>query len=129
MRRATVLAGSVLLAAASQATAQPYEIRWYTIDGGGGTSSGGVYTLSGTAGQHDAGVLTAAPWVLEGGYWPGVVAPCPADLNGDGLVDFADYLEFLNLYDAGDLRVDFNGDGLVDFADYLEFLNLYDAGC
>lgn len=55
--------------------------------------------------------------------------PCPADLNGDGLVDFADYLEFLNLYDAGDLRVDFTGDGLVDFADYLEFLNHYDAGC
>ncbi|MCC6676212.1 MAG: hypothetical protein IT436_03630 [Phycisphaerales bacterium] len=56
-------------------------------------------------------------------------ASCPADLNGDGIVDFADYLEFLNLYDAGDLRVDFNGDGIVDFADYLEFLNLYDAGC
>lgn len=54
---------------------------------------------------------------------------CPADLNGDGIVDFADYLEFLNRYDAGDLSVDFNDDGIVDFADYLEFLNLYDAGC
>src|SRR5262249_21195999 len=32
---------------------------------------------------------------------------CSADLNGDGLVDFADYLEFLNLFDAGDVRVDF----------------------
>ena len=58
-----------------------------------------------------------------------VSAPCRADLNGDGIVDFADYLEFLNLFDAMDPRVDFNGDGLVDFADYLEFLNLYDAGC
>lgn len=56
-------------------------------------------------------------------------AACRADLNGDGVVDFADYLEFLNLYDTGDLRVDFNGDGVVDFSDYLEFLNLYDAGC
>ncbi|MCC6675607.1 MAG: EF-hand domain-containing protein [Phycisphaerales bacterium] len=79
----------------------------------------------------------------EGGYsldevrigttWESVTpagpAVCPADLNGDGLVDFADYLEFLNLYDALDLRVDFTGDGLVDFSDYLEFLNLYDAGC
>jgi len=54
---------------------------------------------------------------------------CPADLNGDGMVDFSDYLEFLNLYDAGDPRADFNGDGMVDFSDYLEFLNLYDAGC
>ncbi|MCC6675609.1 MAG: hypothetical protein IT436_00570 [Phycisphaerales bacterium] len=54
---------------------------------------------------------------------------CIADLNCDGLVDFADYLEFLNFYDAEDPRVDFNHDGLVDFADYLEFLNYYDAGC
>ncbi|MCC6676804.1 MAG: hypothetical protein IT436_06640 [Phycisphaerales bacterium] len=56
--------------------------------------------------------------------------PCsPADLNGDGLVDFSDYLEFLTLYDAQDLRVDYTGDGMVDFTDYLEFLNLYEAGC
>ncbi len=53
----------------------------------------------------------------------------PADLNADGLVDFADYLDFLNLYDAQDPRVDFNQDGLIDFADYLEFLNLFEAGC
>ncbi|MCC6679168.1 MAG: hypothetical protein IT436_18740 [Phycisphaerales bacterium] len=58
-----------------------------------------------------------------------VTSSCAADLTGDGLVDFADYLEFLNLYDAQDPRADFNGDGLVDFSDYLEFLNLYDAGC
>ncbi|MCC6678720.1 MAG: hypothetical protein IT436_16430 [Phycisphaerales bacterium] len=49
----------------------------------------------------------------------------PADLNGDGIVDFADYLEFLTLYDALDPRVDFTGDGIVDFADYLQFLNYY----
>lgn len=28
-------------------------------------------------------------------------AGCRADLNGDGMVDFTDYLEFLNLYDLG----------------------------
>jgi len=54
---------------------------------------------------------------------------CPADLSQDGLVDFSDYLEFLNLYDSQDLAVDFNQDGQVDFLDYLEFLNHYDAGC
>ena len=31
-----------------------YEISWYTIDSGGGTSSGGSYVLSGTIGQADA---------------------------------------------------------------------------
>lgn len=54
---------------------------------------------------------------------------CPADLTGDGLVDFSDYLEFLNLYEAEDPRADYNRDGIVDFLDYLEFLNYYDAGC
>lgn len=62
-------------------------------------------------------------WIVDFG------APCAADLNQDGLVDFSDYLDFLTLFDAGDLRVDFTGDGIVDFADYLEFLNLYDLGC
>jgi hypothetical protein len=27
---------------------------WFTIDGGGGTSTGGVYAVSGTIGQPDA---------------------------------------------------------------------------
>ncbi|MCC6679059.1 MAG: hypothetical protein IT436_18195 [Phycisphaerales bacterium] len=54
---------------------------------------------------------------------------CIVDFNGDGFVDFADYLEYLSLYDAHDPRADLNDDGFVDFADYLEFLNLYEAGC
>ncbi|MCC6675770.1 MAG: S8 family serine peptidase [Phycisphaerales bacterium] len=66
------------------------------------------------------GILNAAAALALG---------CRPDLNHDGVVDFADYLAFLNLYDALDLAVDFNGDGIVDFGDYLEFLNLYDAGC
>ena len=36
--------------------AQQYSIDWYKIAGGGGTSTGGVYSVSGTIGQHDAGV-------------------------------------------------------------------------
>jgi hypothetical protein len=35
--------------------AQSYFIDWYTIDGGGGTSTGGVYSVSGTIGRPDAG--------------------------------------------------------------------------
>lgn len=54
---------------------------------------------------------------------------CAVDFNGDGVVDFADYLEFLNLFDARDPRADLNGDGVIDFVDYLEFLNQFEAGC
>lgn len=54
---------------------------------------------------------------------------CLADLTGDEIVDFTDYLAFLNLLEAQDPRADFNGDGMIDFSDYLVFLIHYDAGC
>ena len=53
-------------------------IPWYTVDGGGGTSTGGGYTVSGTAGQPDAGLLTGGEYRLGGGFWGGgevVLAP------------------------------------------------------
>lgn len=31
-----------------------YELIWYTVDGGGGRSSGGDFTQTGTIGQSDA---------------------------------------------------------------------------
>ena len=51
-----------------------YAIGWWTIDGGGGTSTGGVYVVRGTIGQADAGVLTNSTYRLEGGFWGGAVA-------------------------------------------------------
>lgn len=55
--------------------------------------------------------------------------PCRADWNSDGVVDFNDFLMYLNDYNGGQSRADLNGDGVVDFNDLLEFLNLYNAGC
>ena len=50
--------------------AQSYSIDWFTIDGGGGTSTGGTYTVSGTIGQHDAGgPMTGGNYSLTGGFW------------------------------------------------------------
>ena len=47
-----------------------YTIDWYTIDGGGGTSTGGVYAVSGTIGQPDAsGAMTGGSYSLTGGFW------------------------------------------------------------
>ena len=48
-----------------------YSISWYTIDGGGGTSSGGSYVLSGTIGQPDAAYSAGGQYELLGGFWPG----------------------------------------------------------
>jgi hypothetical protein len=49
--------------------AQTYSIDWSTIDGGGGTSTGGVYSVSGTIGQPDAGTMSGGNYSLTGGFW------------------------------------------------------------
>ncbi len=56
-----------------RASAQSYAIDWSTIDGGGGTSTGGVYSVSGTIGQPDAGHMSGGNYSIDGGFW-GIVA-------------------------------------------------------
>ncbi|MEQ8318315.1 MAG: GC-type dockerin domain-anchored protein [Phycisphaerales bacterium] len=56
-------------------------------------------------------------------------AACPADLDGDGELTIFDFLEFQNLFDAGDARADLDGDGSLTIFDFLAFQNLFDAGC
>jgi hypothetical protein len=46
-----------------------YSIDWCTTDGGGGTSTGGVYSVSGTIGQPDAGTMSGGNFTLDGGFW------------------------------------------------------------
>ena len=55
---------------ATPASAQTFSIDWHTIDGGGGTSTGGVYSVSGTIGQPDAGgPMTNSQFAVTGGFW------------------------------------------------------------
>jgi hypothetical protein len=55
-----------------------YDLSWWTADGGGGTSSGGDYMLSGTAGQAEGGVLMqGGDYALTGGLWPGGATAAP----------------------------------------------------
>lgn len=59
-----------LLTGTLTAAAQNYSIDWFTIDGGSGNSTGGVYSLSGTIGQPDAGgPMTGGNYSLVGGFW------------------------------------------------------------
>ena len=57
-----------LLLVCNSAFAQ-YSIDWFTVDGGGGTTSDGVYEITGTIGQPDAGSVIAGNYVIEGGFW------------------------------------------------------------
>jgi hypothetical protein len=70
MKRALLLAA---LLTPAFAQAQNYSIDWFTIDGGGGASSGGAYTISGTIGQPDAGRMSGGNFTLDGGFW-GIIA-------------------------------------------------------
>lgn len=74
MKRALQLLATVALLTAASSQAQVYSIDWYSIDGGGGTSSGGNFTLTGTIGQPDAGTLSGGNYTLNGGFMSIVTA-------------------------------------------------------
>ena len=56
-------------------------------------------------------------------------APCPADLNGDGALNFFDVSAFLTAYQAQSPAADFNNDGVYNFFDVSAFLTAFSAGC
>jgi len=72
MKRA-ILAVFGLWLCGTAVQAQTYSIDWFTIDGGGGTSTGGVYSVSGTIGQADAGHMSGGNYTIDGGVW-GIIA-------------------------------------------------------
>ncbi len=127
-----------------------FDIDWFTIDGGGGTSTGGAFTLSGTIGQPDAGVtMTGGSFSLTGGFWVVTgVDPCSGDTRGDancdGAVNFNDIDCFVSaLVGSGSWTGcgavsacnyqcvnDVNRDGSVDFNDIGDFVTcLVGSGC
>ena len=65
-----LLGSSIATLLLGHVSAQTYSIDWFTIDGGGGTSTGGVYTVTGTIGQPDAGgPMTNGQYSVTGGFW------------------------------------------------------------
>ena len=59
----------LLLVAAPSARAQNFAIDWFSVAGGGNTSDGGVFSVSGSIGQPDAGTLSGGSFTLDGGFW------------------------------------------------------------
>jgi hypothetical protein len=58
--------GLLVLVSCLRAPAQ-YSLDWWTVDGGGGQSTGSVFTVTGTIGQPDAGVMTGGNFPLPVG--------------------------------------------------------------
>jgi hypothetical protein len=67
----------VLAGLATNASAQ-YQITQWTIDSGGGQSSGGGHVLTGSIGHSAGGTATSATYRLLSGYY-GIVALAPAE--------------------------------------------------
>ncbi len=65
-------------ARAQEAAPGGYSLSWWTVDGGGGTSSATGYSLNGTAGQPDAGIHSGSGYLASGGYWTGAGAGVPS---------------------------------------------------
>jgi hypothetical protein len=58
-----------------------------------------------------------------------LVSVCNADFNGDGTLDFFDYLDFVDAFSALAPAADYNGDSVIDFFDYLDFVDAFSMGC
>jgi hypothetical protein len=52
-----------------QLEAQHYTIDWSKLAGGLGTSTGGVYSVTGTIGQPDPGTMSGGSFKVHGGFW------------------------------------------------------------
>jgi len=79
-RRTSLLIFLALLLVALPALAQSgggYDLSWWSVDGGGGESSGDIFSLRGSAGQADAGALTGGDFELTGGFWHGPITSKP----------------------------------------------------
>src|SRR5262249_2135490 len=61
--------------------------------------------------------------------WLSPLSACAGDFNHNGLVDFFDYLDFVQAFANNDPAADFNHDGQIDFFDYLDFGQAFSAGC
>jgi len=71
-----MIAGGVAAQEGYQVARSGYDLSWWTTDGGGYTfSTGGDYSLGGTVGQPDAGLLTGPGYTLAGGFWSGAAQP------------------------------------------------------
>jgi hypothetical protein len=105
-----------------------YELSWYTIDGGGGQSSGGDFSVTATIAQPDAAWSTGGEYELLGGFWPG--GPLC-------FVDFEDFARFAERWRDNPCNVgnnfcggaDLNRLDGVDFEDVKMFVDQWLCYC
>ena len=118
-----------------------FDVPWYTIDGGGASSSGNGFEITGTVGQPDASAqaaMTGGNFTLTGGFWafagPRCTTFAPVDFDHDCDVDLNDLAVFESCVSgpmvpraltAACQAADLDGDNDVDERDFGLFQRCY----
>lgn len=58
-----------------------------------------------------------------------LIRGCPADVNGDEVLNILDFVAFQSLYLAADPCADCDGNGVFNILDFVCYQNLFQAGC
>ncbi|HZW10941.1 MAG TPA: FG-GAP repeat protein [Phycisphaerales bacterium] len=82
----------------------------------------GTLLIAGARADDDNGDQAGAAYLFT-------LAPCRADLTGDGEADSVDFLVYLVLWGEADARAEWNGDDRIDTRDFLAFLHDWTMGC
>ncbi len=110
-----------------------FDLSWHTIDGGGGTSTGGGFVLRSSIGQPDAGTLSGGGFELRGGFRQALgsgCGDCPTDVDGSGNTGASDLAVLLGSWgpcSPGDPCecLDADSDGLIGAFDLAVLLGAW----
>lgn len=121
-----------------------YEIKWQSINGGGGDIQSTNYKIQSSIGQSATGYATSASYQLGAGYWYGVGGntgcSCPnqGDVNPDLLVDVFDVIQEIAIAFSGGTditdpgcprsRGDVSNDTVVDVFDVIQIIAVAFSG-
>ena len=135
-RRGPRLSFAICSSCICTAASAQLQLSWWTVDAGGGISSGGGLIVQGTVGQSDAGTLSSPGLSAACGYWSGG-GPAPCYANGDlstspPILNANDFQCFLNQF--AQLTSYANCDQstappILNTNDFQCFLNKFAQGC
>ena len=100
-----------------------FDLGSWTVDGGGGTSTGGGFVLRGTIGQPDAGTHSGGGFEMRGGFRQAPASgcgDCPTDSDGNDDTEAFDLAILLGAWGPvtpGSACLDADGNGFIEAFD------------
>lgn len=84
---------ALLLASVTLAQTGAYDVSWFTIAGGGGSSQGGRYGVSDTLGQPAASSSSGGPYSVQDGFWAGITEQVSGTVHVMAILAFDNNLD------------------------------------